>query len=234
MASAGSANKICCGPKEAQQRNGSADAPFGAVAGSLSATLQEMGVPLVEHAEGMSIAGSVKGDSVENPRLFERIGGTVAVDAAVETLYQKILADESLFPLFASLQMDHLKRMQKKFLTVAFGGPSEYTGRTLKAAHEGKGIKDTQFVALAEHLCDTLEQLNLPDAQRVAIMTIVHSVKGSIVEHYDWIPAAVQDHQEACLRLGLPVLPDVPESAPSPAAVPETLAALMDLWVPRN
>ena len=74
----------------------------------------------------------------------------------------------------------------------------------------------------------------MPDAQRVAIMTIVHSVKGSIVEHYDWIPAAVQDHTEACLRLGLPLLPDVPESAPSPAAVPETLAALMDLWVPRN
>ena len=112
MASAGSANKICCGPKEAQQRNGSADAPFGAVAGSLSATLQEVGVPLMEHAEGMSIAGSVKGDSVENPRLFERIGGTVAVDAAVETLYQKILADENLFPLFASLHMDHLKKMQ--------------------------------------------------------------------------------------------------------------------------
>ena len=130
--------------------------------------------------------------------------------------------------------MDHLQKMQKKFVTVASGGPSEYTGRTLKAAHQGKGIKDTHFVALAEHLYDTLEQLNLPDAQRVAIMTIVHSVKGSIVERYDWIPAAVQDHQEACLSVGLPLLPDVPESAPSPAAVPETLAALMDLWVPRN
>ena len=117
---------------------------------------------------------------------------------------------------------------------MAFGGPSEYTGRTLKAAHQGKGIKDTKFVALAEHLYDTLEQLNLPDAQRVAIMTIVHSVKGSIVEHHDWIPAAIEEFKKACLRLGLPLLPDVPESAPSPAAVPETLAALMNLWVSRN
>ena len=115
MASAGSANKIGRGPKEAQQGHGSTDALFGAVAGSLSATLQKLGVPLVEHAEGMSIAGSVKGGSVENPRLFERIGGTVAVDAAVETLYQKILADESLFPLFASLQMDHLRRCRRSF-----------------------------------------------------------------------------------------------------------------------
>lgn len=167
--------------KDAHQGKGITNDHFGAVAGHLSATLTQLGVPGPEHDEVMAIAASTQGDIVEKS-VFDRLGGAAAVDAAVELFYGKLLADATLAPMFASSDMDSLKAMQKKFLTVAFGGPAEYTGKSLKAAHKGKGITDVHFGAVAAHLSTTLKELGVPSAEHDLVMMIAASTKADIVE----------------------------------------------------
>lgn len=144
--------------------------------------IAEPELPDAEHDDVMTIAAATEGDIVEAKPLYDRLGGEAAVNAAVEHLYWKIMVDDALAPIFALVDMTNLKTMQKKFLTLAFGGPVDYGGRSLKDSHVGKGITEAQFDAVASHLSATLKSLGVPDAEQDEVMTIVASTKGDIVE----------------------------------------------------
>ncbi|MCB1644750.1 MAG: group 1 truncated hemoglobin [Pseudomonadales bacterium] len=97
--------------------------------------------------------------------LYESLGGEPAVDAAVELFYKKILADERVCDFFNGINMARQKRMQKAFLTVAFGGPNHYTGSGLRKAHKRAvdfGLNDSHFDAVIEDLRATLMELGVP------------------------------------------------------------------------
>ena len=97
--------------------------------------------------------------------LFEQIGGEAAVDAAVDVFYRNVLCDDRISSFFESIDMDAQRAKQKAFLTIAIGGPNNYSGKNLKEAHsalvEG-GLDDSHFDAVAENLVKALEELNVP------------------------------------------------------------------------
>lgn len=98
--------------------------------------------------------------------LFERIGGEDAVKLTVVKLYEKILADEMLAPFFEGVNMQALRRSQSAFVTMAFGGPNEYTGRHLRLAHAPlveKGLNEKHFNAVIKHLTAAMKELKVPD-----------------------------------------------------------------------
>ena len=47
----------------------------------------------------------------------------------------QVLADDSIARFFEDIDMDAQREKQKGFLTMAFGGPNEYTGKDLRRAH---------------------------------------------------------------------------------------------------
>ncbi|MEM8867949.1 MAG: group 1 truncated hemoglobin [Verrucomicrobiota bacterium] len=98
--------------------------------------------------------------------LYEKIGGEAAVDAAVDLFYTKVLADDRILHFFDGYPMDKLRNHQKQFLTMAFGGPNNYSGRGMKAAHsrmvKEMGLTDLHFDAVMENLGATLTELNVP------------------------------------------------------------------------
>lgn len=94
--------------------------------------------------------------------LFEKIGGADAVNAAVDIFYRKVLSDDSISHFFDSVDMDKQIAKQKAFLTVAFGGPNNYTGKDMREAHKHLDLKEEHFTAVAGHLSDTLKELSVP------------------------------------------------------------------------
>ena len=87
--------------------------------------------------EGTAKAGS----------LYQRLGGKAAIGAAVEALYERVLADRQLKKFFRGAEMDRLKNQQKAFFTQALGGPARYRGPDMKQAHEHLAIKRGGFRA---------------------------------------------------------------------------------------
>merc|ERR1712000_770163 len=184
--------------KQAHAGLGITETHFGAIAGHLSATLKELGVPNKEHDEAMVIAASTKDDIVDSTvSLYERIGGADAVDAAIDKFYGKVLADRCVAPLFANTNMAKQRIMQKNFLTMAFGGPKKYTGKTMKQAHAGLGITETHFGAIAGHLSATLKELGVPDKEHDEAIAIAASTKDDIVDSTSTTWARLQ----CCLSL---------------------------------
>ncbi len=65
---------------------------------------------------------------------------------------------------FAATDMARQRAQQKAFLAYAFGGPADYSGKDLRAAHAPlveKGLNDSHFGAVAGHLQAVLEELGI-------------------------------------------------------------------------
>jgi len=114
--------------------------------------------------------------------LYQKLGGKAAVDAAVESFYKKVLADDRIKHFFDDVNMDKQRRKQKEFLSAAFGGPAPYTGKDLRRAHANlPGLNESHFNAVAENLQKTLEELKLSKEIIDQVMAIAASTKDDVL-----------------------------------------------------
>ena len=109
------------------------------------------------------------------------IGGKPALVAVVDQFYTRILADKKLAPLFAKTDMKRQRSHQVAFLAYALGGPSEYRGQPMQAAHAGRGITAEHFGLVAGHLQATLQWAKVGAPEVASIMTAAASLQGDIV-----------------------------------------------------
>ena len=100
------------------------------------------------------------------PTLFEKLGGSAAVDAAVDKFYRHVLADDRICAFFEGVDMEQQAIKQKSFLTMAFGGPNNYTFKDMKDGHAHlvtRGLNDSHFDAVVENLGLTLKEMGVGD-----------------------------------------------------------------------
>lgn len=116
--------------------------------------------------------------------LYDQLGGAAAVDAAVEKFYQKVLNDDSISQFFLGADTDKLAKMQKNFLTYAFGGPNEYAGKGMREAHKHlveKGLNEAHFDIVVSHLATTLKELGVADELIAKAGEVANSVKDDVL-----------------------------------------------------
>jgi len=156
--------------------NGLNSGHFDVIMEHLGGTLTELNVPGDLIGEAAAIAESTRADVLAGytdeekaakggDTLFDRIGGDAAVNAAVDIFYRKVLADDRVNQFFENVDMDKQATKQKAFLTMAFGGPHNYTGEDMRKGHAHlveKGLNDSHFDVIMEHLGGTLTELNVP------------------------------------------------------------------------
>ncbi len=169
---------------------------FDAVMENLGATLKELGVADDLIGEAAAIAESVRADVLAGyteeekaamngeKSLFERIGGEAAVDAAVDIFYRKVLADDRINSFFEGVDMDKQAAKQKAFLTFAFGGPANYSGKDMRDGHAhlvARGLNDSHFDAVMENLGATLKELGVADDLITEAAAIAESVRNDVL-----------------------------------------------------
>ncbi|MDD2739803.1 MAG: group 1 truncated hemoglobin [Methylomonas lenta] len=117
--------------------------------------------------------------------LYEQLGGEAAVDAAVDIFYRKVLSDYRINRFFDKSDMEKQAAKQKAFLTMAFGGPNNYTGTDMRQAHDHMvkkmGLDDSHFDAVMEHLTATLQELNVPENLITQVAAIAESTRTDIL-----------------------------------------------------
>ncbi len=88
--------------------------------------------------------------------IYERIGGTEAIEQVVDDFYVRVLADPELAPFFVGTRMPKLKQRQVEFFAAALGGPEPYRGAGMREVHTGRGITQKHFDLVVEHLVAAL------------------------------------------------------------------------------
>ena len=109
----------------------------------------------------------------DEPMLYDAIGGAEGVEDIVAGLYRRTMADERLAPFFAQRSVPSIVAHQHELLAGALGGPSSYTGRTLRDAHAGLAIEPGDFDALAGHLVAAMEDCGLAPSTNARVAAVI-------------------------------------------------------------
>jgi hemoglobin len=116
--------------------------------------------------------------------LFQRLGGAPAVEAAVDLFYRRMLADERVAHFFDDVDMEEQMAKQRAFLTMAFGGPHQYTGRDMRTSHAPllqRGLADSHVDIVIEHLGATLKDLGVDVGTIGEVAAIAESVRDDVL-----------------------------------------------------
>ena len=105
-------------------------------AGMASAQIQTMGVD----------------DSV-----FQGLGGKAGIDKIVADFVPIILADQRINRFFEKMNKQEFSAALSDQFCELTGGPCKYKGKDMSEAHEGMGISNAHFNALAEDLQIAME-----------------------------------------------------------------------------
>jgi len=120
----------------------------------------------------------------ETTTLYEQLGGEAAVNAAVDIFYRKVLIDHRINRFFDDVDMIKQAAKQKAFLTMAFGGPHNYTGEDMRKGHAHLvklGLDDSHFDAVIENLGATLVELNVPQELIAQVAAIGESTRNDVL-----------------------------------------------------
>ena len=116
--------------------------------------------------------------------LYDRLGGETAINAAVDLLYRKVLADGLIAPFFETVDMERQIAMQKAFFTWVFGGPVYYTGRDMRQAHKRldvKGLNDLHVDAFIEHVSTSLRELGIAERDILEVAVLANSARDDVL-----------------------------------------------------
>ena len=127
-------------------------------------------------------------DQMMKKSLYDRIGGEAAVRKVVDDFVARTAGNPKVnFTrngkwVANDANVKTLKTHLVNFLGSAFGGPQKYTGRSMKESHQGMGITQAEFNALAADLQAVLEANKVPKAELDEIMKIAASTAPNMVE----------------------------------------------------
>lgn len=116
--------------------------------------------------------------------LYQKLGGDAAVNAAVDIFYRKVLSDDRISGFFDDVDMEKQAAKQKAFLTMAFGGPNNYSGMDMRRGHAHlvqRGLNDSHFDAVVENLAATLKDLNVADEHIQAVAALCETTRNDVL-----------------------------------------------------
>jgi hemoglobin len=122
--------------------------------------------------------------ATEKQSLYAQLGGSAAVDAAVDVFYRKVLSDDRISAFFDGVDMDRQIAKQKAFLTMALGGPHNYSGSDMRRAHAhlvARGLNDSHFDTVVELLGESLAELNVAPNLIAQVAAIAETTREDVL-----------------------------------------------------
>jgi hemoglobin len=117
--------------------------------------------------------------------LYKRLGGYDAIAAFTDQWLGRALADPPLAAYFKGMSNDtkgKARQLIVDFIASSLGGPTIYTGRTMKVLHEGLGISAEEYAAITGHAADTLDALGVPADAKAEFLAWFASLEDDTVE----------------------------------------------------
>jgi len=128
-----------------------------------------------------SPSGDLQSDVLEQSD-YAAVGGAPAITAVVARFYDLVVADDRLAGYFEGVEMARLKRHQVALVSQVMGGPVEYSGRDLRAAHQGMGISTEDFAVVVDHLVTALTEAGVEPAIIGRVGDALGGTESDIVE----------------------------------------------------
>ncbi|HEX9445819.1 MAG TPA: group 1 truncated hemoglobin [Candidatus Binatia bacterium] len=131
--------------------------------------------------------------------LFEQIGGEPKLREIIDAFIDRVFADRMIGFFFRNADKNRIKEMEYQLTAEFLGGPVEYRGRPLAAAHAKHPIMGGQFARRLKILQETLDRFQVAPAVRDAWLAHNESLRALITANpgSDCDPAQARKKSEA-------------------------------------
>lgn len=140
-----------------------------------------LGQAASEHSiEILGPPGMLPADQMKS--LYDRLGGTDAINATVDTWVAHVAGDDRVNQKFVRTDIPRLKKEVVDLVCQATGGPCTYTGRPTRGRYDGMKVTAGEFDAVMQDLGATLDELNVPTAEQDELVSLLMPMRPEIVE----------------------------------------------------
>jgi hemoglobin len=157
------------------------------------------GSPEADQRADQRIGSSKDSKAKPDRTLYERLGGSQTITALVEDMTARCIADPRVNFERQNVRTGVLGRKYKawdpnpqnierfkqhlvEFLTLASGGPSQYTGREMSEVHDGMKITNNEFDAFVGDIKASMDNLGIGTREKRDVLAIVETTRKQIVE----------------------------------------------------
>jgi hemoglobin len=133
-------------------------------------------------AAAIAAIAAISPATAQEASLYQRLGGYKAIVAVVDDFVGNVAADRRINRFFASSNIPRLKQNLVDQICAAAGGNCIYTGRDMKSAHAGMGVRSRDFNALVGDLTKTLRKFKVPAKEQGQLLAVLGPMKKDIVE----------------------------------------------------
>src|SRR5258706_5607385 len=115
--------------------------------------------------------------------LFEQIGGEPKLREIIDAFIDRVFADRMIGFFFRNADKNRIKEMEYQLTAEFLGGPVEYRGRPLAAAHAKHPIMGGQFARRLKTLQQNLDRFQVVPAGPDAWLVPKANLRGRHIPH---------------------------------------------------
>ena len=93
---------------------------------------------------------------------YEQLGGADGIEAIVDAFLVELARDEQIVDAFARTDIARFRRLLIEQFCSLSGGPCEYSGDSMYAAHRTMGVTPGEMDALVRDLIDAMNAVGTP------------------------------------------------------------------------
>ncbi len=116
-----------------------------------------------------------------NESLYERLGGTEGITAIAGDVVDNHLINSKIATRFADSDVAYMKNAAATFFIMGTGGPNNYEGKDMLAAHKGMNISASEFMAVLDDALDALEKNSVGQKEQEEVLFVLYSMRSQIV-----------------------------------------------------
>lgn len=122
-----------------------------------------------------------------NTSLYERLGGIKGIEAIVDDIVELHMNNPHIKARFLPLKDNpqHFSEVRNHlvhFLAVGSGGPEEYTGKDMTAAHKGMNISNGEYMDAVDDIMKALDKNNIDVQTKKDVLFIAYSLKATMLK----------------------------------------------------
>ena len=113
--------------------------------------------------------------------LYERLGGTKGITKIASDLTNLHMENPNISARYANSDPEAVKKAVSTFFIAGTGGPSNYAGQDMRAAHKGMNISNDEFVAVLDDAMLALDKSVIGQREKEEVLFILYGMKSDIV-----------------------------------------------------
>ena len=141
-------------------------------------TTAEIKAQMMAETPNNAVAGAkpIVGEAV-----YKAFHEQAGIERIADDLIDRAVADPRIGARFKDAKLPRLKHLLAQQFCYLTGGPCDYTGDDMKAVHQGLGLKQSDFNALAEDLQLSMDKEGVPFRAQNALLAKLAPMERTVV-----------------------------------------------------